>query len=264
MKTIAMALQKGGVGKTSLAVALAAELAKEAGAVCLIDADPQGNTSGWLHYEVETELADILFDLANGKPGLDIRPAVVKTGFPGLSLIPTKGLDGRLRLFAETAAAGKPNIIKALIRLTAALGFQYAVIDTSPSFSPLEKACLLASDEAVTPATADIFGPDGLFIFAENIKRLRADFETEKPGYRRVIVNALDRRIPQHIKVLEDIKANAGELEVYVIPTDPAFRKAQGLGVTIQELDCAKESTKAELRRLAQNIAGEKTGGRNG
>jgi chromosome partitioning protein len=253
-----MALQKGGVGKTSLAVALAAELAKQAGAVCLIDADPQGNTSGWLHYEVETELADILFDIANGKSGADIKRAVVKTSFPGLSLIPTKGLGGRLRLFAETVAAGKPNIIKALTRNIAVFGFQYAVIDTSPSFSPLEKACLLASDEVITPTMGDIFGPDGLFIFAENIKQLRADYETEKPGYRRVIVNALDRRIPQHEKALADIKANAGELEIYAIPTEPAFRKAQGLGVTIQELECAKEATKTELARLAQSIIGKR------
>jgi chromosome partitioning protein len=252
LKTISLALQKGGVGKTSLAVTLAAELAKETGAVCVADADPQGNTSGWLHHEVDIELADLLFDIANGKTP-DIKTAAVKTGFPGLSIIPTKGLDGRLRLFAETIAAGKPNIIKALIRALGGLGFQYVVIDTSPSFSPLEKACLLASDEVITPTTGDIFGPDGLFIFAENIKQLRLDYETEKPGYKRIIVNAVDGRIPQHEKALEDIRNNAGGLVVYSIPTDPVFRKAQSSGITVQELSGAKTETKAELNRLARD-----------
>jgi chromosome partitioning protein len=253
MKVLSLALQKGGVGKTSLAVTLAAELARNGGGVCLIDADPQGNASGWLHYEVEVELADLLFAIAAGERP-DVRAAGVQLAWEGLALIPTKGLEGRLRLFAETTAAGKPNVLKALTRALGAEGYRYIVVDTSPNFGPLEKACLLASDEVITPTAGDVFGPDGLLIFAENVKRLRADYETEKPGYRRVVVNALDRRIPQHEKALADIKANAGGLEIYTIPTDPAFRKAQARGAVVQALGDAKEATKAEIARLAADI----------
>jgi chromosome partitioning protein len=257
MNVLSLALQKGGVGKTSLSVALAAELAQETGSVLLIDADPQGNTSGWLYPEVDLELADLLFDLATGKQPA-IRDAIVKTGFPGLSIIPTKGLDGRLRLFSETQAAGKPNILKGLTRAIAPLGYQFVVMDLSPAFGPLEKACLLASDEAITPTGGDIFGPDGLLIFAENIKQLRLDYETVRPGYRRIIFNAIDKRIPQHEKVLTDIKANAGGLELYTIPTDPIFRKAQSAGLVIQAVSAAKKETKSELKRLAQDLMRER------
>jgi chromosome partitioning protein len=254
MKTYTLALQKGGTGKTSLAVALAGELAQEAGGVVLLDADPQGNTSGWVYPMVDIELADILFDLANGKIPA-IKEAVTKTAWPGLSIIPTKGLDGRLRLFAETLAAGKPNIMKNLTRSLASMGYRYAIIDTSPAHGPLEKSCLLASDEVITPTLGDVFGPDGLQIFSELLKQLRIDYETNKPEYRRIIFNAYDRRIPKQDMVLEDLKNNTSG-EIYIIPTDQNFRKAQDANLALQALTGIKPQTKSELNRLALDLIG--------
>jgi chromosome partitioning protein len=76
MKTIALSIQKGGVGKTSLAVSLAAELTRETGSVLLIDLDPQGNASNWIGpREMSAELADVLF----GKVALE---AVSFTSIP--------------------------------------------------------------------------------------------------------------------------------------------------------------------------------------
>lgn len=141
MKTIAFALQKGGVGKTSLAVALA----KEAGATVLLDLDPQGNTSGWLHPEVDLEAADTLIELYNGKTP-NLKNALVKTGFPGLSILPTKGLDGQLRLFADTMAINKPLLLRNLMRSIAPLGYSYCILDLSPYFGPLEIDDLHHSD----------------------------------------------------------------------------------------------------------------------
>jgi chromosome partitioning protein len=256
MKTIAFALQKGGVGKTSLAVALAGELAREAGATLIIDLDPQGNTSGWLHPEVDAEAADMLIDLYNGNTP-DLQRSIVKTGFPGLSILPTKGLDGALRLFADTMAINKPLLVRSLVRNSAAIGYAYCILDLSPYFGPLEKTALLASDETITPATADVFGADGLLIFAENLKRLRQDYETTRPAYKRIIINALDRRIPQHEKSLAEIQSAAAGLTVYTIPTDPVFRKAQSAGRAIQAITGAKAETKRELHRLAVDIIAE-------
>jgi chromosome partitioning protein len=251
MKTIAFSIQKGGVGKSSLSVSLAAELAKKTGAVLLIDADPQGSTSGWIGpRELHAELSDVLF----GKAALG--KAIIKTGADGLSLLPTAGLGGELNLYAKTLASQQDRCFVKITRAAAAEGYRFCILDMSPAFGPLEWACFIAADEVITPVLPDSFAADGLEVFAGNLTQFRTDKETEKPFYRRVIVNALDKRIPQHGDTLSKVKAQ-GALTVYEFPVDPAFRKSQAAGITVQDLTGTKPETRAELHRLALDIIQE-------
>ena len=248
MKTIAFSIQKGGVGKSSLSVSLAAELAKETGNVLLIDADPQGSASGWIGPdELEAELSDVLFSKA------PLARAVIRTGTAGLHLLPTAGLGGELNLYAKTLASQQDRCIRKITREAAALGCRYCILDMSPAFGPLEWACLLAADEVITPILPDSFAADGLEVFAGNLKQFREDKETEKPFYKRVIVNAIDKRIPQHTEILAKVKAG-GIFTVYEFPVDPSFRKSQAAGMTVQDLTGTKPETLAEVRRLASDI----------
>ena len=254
MKTICLALQKGGVGKSSLSMALAGELAQTYGPTILIDGDPQGNITGQLYPNIENkELADLLFDIAEGREP-DLKNAVCKTSFPNLSIIPTAGLEGRLRLYAETLAASNPWAIDDLVKALASWGFKYCVIDTSPAFGPLEKSALLAADECLTPLMGDVYGQDGLTIFAENLKQLRKSQRAVKPHYNRLIFNAFDRRITSHTRIIETLKSGAEGMELYCFPTDPIYRRAQDGSTVIQALSGAKEETKIELSRLAKAI----------
>jgi chromosome partitioning protein len=254
MKTVALALQKGGVGKSSLSMALAGELAATYGQTVIIDGDPQGNITGQLHPNIEgKELADLLFDIAEGKAP-DLKNAVCKTSFPNLSIIPTAGLDGRLRLYSETLASGNPWAVDDLVKELAAWGFKYCIIDTSPSFSPLEKSILLATDECLTPVMGDVYGQDGLTIFSENLQQLRKSQRSERPRYSRIIFNAYDKRITGHERILETLKSGADGMELYCFPTDPIYRRAQDSNTVIQALTGAKEATRAELSRLAKSI----------
>jgi chromosome partitioning protein len=249
MKTIAFSIQKGGVGKTSLSVSVAAELARESGNVLLIDADPQGSASSWIGQpEISAELADVLF----GK--VELSNAVAKTAFPGLFLLPSAGVGGELNLFAKTLASQQHKCVKKITRDAAARGFRYCVIDMSPAFGSLERACFAAADEVVTPVLPDSFAADGLEVFADNLKQFRMDEETELPFYKKLVVNCIDRRIPQHEEILAKIKSAGGVFEVYEFPVDPAFRKSQAAGLTVQELGIAKKETLAELTRLARDI----------
>jgi chromosome partitioning protein len=253
MKTICLALQKGGVGKSSLSMALAGELATTYGPTVLLDGDPQGNITGQLYPNIESrELADLLFDIAEGKEH-DLKSAVCKTAFPNLSIVPTAGLYGRLRLYAETLAAANPWAVDDLTKALASWGFKYCVIDTSPAFGPLEKSALLAADECLTPLMGDVYGQDGLTIFSENLKQLRKSQRAEKPHYNRIIFNAYDRRITSHDRIMNDLKT-AGDMKLYCFPTDPIYRRAQDKQTVIQELNGAKPETKAELSRLAKDI----------
>jgi chromosome partitioning protein len=253
MKTVCLSLQKGGCGKSSLSMALAGELAQTYGATVIVDSDPQGNTSGQLHPDVETELADLLFDIADGKEP-NLKSGVCDTGFPNLSIIPTAGLDGRLRLYSETLANANPWAMDDLIKNLAAWGFKFCVIDTSPAFGPLEKSALLAADECLTPLMGDVYGQDGLTIFSDNLKQLKKSQRATRPSYRRILFNAFDRRIPTHERILKELKESAEGMELYCFPTDPVFRRAQDSKTVIQSLNGIKNETKTELSRLAKDI----------
>jgi chromosome partitioning protein len=248
-----MALQKGGCGKSSLSMALAGELAQTYGPTVIIDGDPQGNVSGQLYRNTPTELADSLFDIAEGKD-LDLKDRVYKTPYPNLSIIPTFGLDGRLRLYSETLASGNPWAMDDLIKALAGWGFKFCVIDTSPAFGPLEKSALLAADECLTPLMGDVYGQDGLTIFSDNLKQLKKSQRAERPSYRRIIFNAYDKRIPSHERILNELRTTAEGMDVYCFPTDPVYRKAQDMETVIQSLTGIKPETKAELSRLAKDI----------
>ncbi|MCL2831568.1 MAG: ParA family protein [Treponema sp.] len=254
MKTVCFSLQKGGVGKSSLSMALAGELAVTYGPTVLIDGDPQGNITGQLYPIIENkELADLLFDIAEGKAP-NLKEAVHKTSFPNLSIIQTAGLDGRLRLYSETLANSNPWAMDELIKELVSWGFKYCVIDTSPAFGPLEQSILLSVDECLTPLMGDVYGQDGLQIFAENLKQLRKRQRSEKPHYNRIIFNAYDKRISSHDRILDALKLNAEGMQLYCFPTDPVYRRAQDASTVIQALSGAKEATRAELSRLAKSI----------
>ena len=247
MKSLCFCLQKGGVGKTSLSVTLAAELAKT-GPTVLNDAEPQGNASAWIGpEELSAELADVLTKRCT------VEQTIIQTATPNLFLIPTAGIGGSLLEYEEGKGRDQPKCIEHLLHDIEALGYQYAVIDTHPGWGRLSKAAVYAAEEVITPILGDSFASDGLQIFAANLKELRENMDTTA-AYRRIIVNAIDRRIPQHIATLELVKAGSGPLRVYAIPVEPAFRLAQRKHLALQELANIKAETREVINTLTADI----------
>jgi chromosome partitioning protein len=254
MQTIAISLQKGGTGKTSLAVSLAAELAAD-GPTVLIDADPQGNASAWVGPEtIRTELAGVLFKK------YPLPQAITPTETSGLSLLPSAGLGGELKIFIERAAPAEPFCMQDLIAGLSALGCRYTVIDLSPAFGTFEREAVTASDEVITPIMPDPFGIDGLEIFAANLKDARQKMHTRKPAYSKIIISALDNRIKQHGAILESLQTGTRTGSVYPIPVDQVFRRAQTARKTIQAAGGAKPETLVAIRRIARDLIGGTNG----
>ncbi len=246
MKTIAFHLQKGGVGKTSLSASVAFELSKH-GRTIILDVDPQGNSSSWLLSESPAhELAAVLF----GR--VEAADAIVRTATPGLDILPTFGLDGELKLYGENQLSNEPFIFCDLAESLAGMGYAFAVLDMSPGMGRLERSALIAADEVLTPMTPEAFSLDGIEIFAAELAKTKKAMR-RGPVHSRIVVNAYDARIGQH-KAIMDQARGLGGFELFTVPVDPAFRKAQAMNMPVQGLPAesrAKPETLSELSRIA-------------
>ena len=252
MKTITLANMKGGTGKTSISVSLAAELAKH-DKTLLLDFDPQANTTAWTAPENANLTAD-LADVLQGKK--TAQAAIIPTETEGLYLLPTYGIGGELKPYVENAGELQINkAVKNLIADIAKLGFLFCVIDLSPAFGKLERAALISASETITPLLADRFSLDGLESIAENLADLQGLVEQPIAEYKRLIVNGLDGRIKRHTEILAKIKAEAKQT-IYTLPIDQVFFRAQSQSKMIQAMD-AKPETLAEISRLATDIRGK-------
>ena len=249
MKTITFALQKGGTGKTSVAVSVASELAKTS-KVVLIDADPQGNASAWYNNELTAELSDVLTNKAT------IGDALVSTGVPNLFMIPTAGVGGGLNGYQKTDAHGKPE---AMLDVTDELAkaFDYCIIDTSPHFGPLEESCFIASDEVIPVMMIDRFSFDGLEIFMTNLSDLKTRAKrVSKPAViKRLVLNSKDNRLSTQAGKVEALTQTLPSgMQLHIIPVDQAFKKAQDQHEPIDNVEAKKETleTIAEIAKALQ------------
>lgn len=247
MKTITFGIQKGGTGKTSISICVASQLAIQGYKVLYIDLDPQGNSSGWLLKDFDFEIADVLFQRQ------DVEKVIKQTRQKNLFILPTFGLGGDLRLYSETVASQKPYAIKQLLKNEKLQSFDYCIIDTSPSFSPLEKACYIASDEVIPILLLDSFSLDGLETFTSLIAELKKDYELHNAQIKTVVLNARDNRIQQHNIFLE-LYNNKIKINKVVIPIDQAFKKCQASNLLLQEFKETKKETLESLEELSKNI----------
>lgn len=250
MKTITLALQKGGTGKTSMSVTIAAELAKH-GKTLLIDADPQGNATTWIKGDtISSELADLL----NEKR--EVKEALQTSNIKNLFILPTAGLGGDLRSYQMSVEASRRPYALADALEPIKQHFDYCVIDTAPNFDPLTITAITASDEIIAVLQFNEFSKDGLQIFLENYNKTKKDFHLppEKITFSKIILNAKDERIKQQEGILNTFKQlEEGGFTLFVVPVDQAFNKAQAIHTSIQEL----AGTKKETLKAVENIVKE-------
>lgn len=256
MKTIATALQKGGVGKTTLAVSLAAELAKNY-KVVIIDADPQGNATGSLVSSYSNEFADVLFNKCG------IEDALLQTAIPNLWIIPTVALDSnatslnQLRMYKTTMAPSNPLAIKKIVK-SLSEKFDFCIIDTCPAFDPFEENIFSACDEVIAVMLLDIFSTDGLSIFSANLADFKERKESSKPEFKKIILNANNKSISFHKQIIDQM-ANQDAFDCFIVPTDQAFKRAQNLQKPIQLLSKAEgqasQATLDALTLIASKVA---------
>ena len=206
-KVIAIANQKGGVGKTTTAINLAASLAVLEKKVLIIDADPQANTTSGLNFSPDNDQKRTLYEVLIG--AIDIRDTLIQTEIANLHMIPSHiNLVG-----AEIEMLGDENRESVLKNALAPLknGYDYVIIDCSPSLGLITVNSLTAADSIIIPVQPEFFALEGLGKLLQTIRLVQGkpnpDLTIE--GF---LVTMFDGRTKVHNQVLGELREHFGDM----------------------------------------------------
>ena len=242
-RTIAIANQKGGVGKSTTAINLSSCLGEMGQKVLTIDMDPQGNTTSGLGIEKE-EQENTVYELLLGQCQLE--DCIQSLEFKGVSLIPSNvNLAG-----AEIELIGvdeKEYILKNSIE-TVKDQYDYIIIDCPPSLNMLTSNAMTTADTVLVPIQCEYYALEGLSQLIHTIELVqeRLNPELEMEG---VVFTMYDARTNLSLQVVENVKNNLNQT-IYktIIPRNVRLAEAPSHGLPINYYD--GKSTGAESYRL--------------
>ncbi|KPP90642.1 MAG: ParA family protein [Erythrobacter sp.] len=249
MLTIAIANQKGGVGKTTTAINIATAMAATGWRTLLVDLDPQGNASTGLGVAAgarEISSYDLLVD------GYPLAEAVVPTSIPGLDVVPaTQDLSG-----AEVELV---SVEDRTARLRQALashgGHDICFIDCPPSLGLLTLNALCAADTLLVPLQCEFFALEGLSQLLQTVERVQQRFN---PGLDiiGVALTMYDRRNRLTDQVSDDVRECLGKLVFEtVIPRNVRLSEAPSHGLPALVYDHSCTGSRAYIA-LARELIG--------
>ena len=249
---IAVANQKGGVGKTTTAINIAAYLAKLGKKVLLVDLDPQANSTSGVGVQ-KNKLPNSLYNVLSGQ--IHVNDCVVNTAYTNLDLLPSSS-DMAASELELTRAARREFVLKNILD---GLDYQYIVIYCPPSLRLLTINGLVAANFLLIPVQAEYYALEGLSQLLNSVKRVRAAIN---PNLKLlgVIVTMYDGRTSLSSAVIKELEKHFGKLLFdTTVPRNIRLAEAPSHGKPIMAYDrfcrgafAYKKIAKEVIKRVEQ------------
>lgn len=249
-KIIAIANQKGGVGKTTTSINLSASLAAKGKKVLIIDTDPQGNTTSGFGID-KNDLEDTIYELILGE--CSIRDCIISNVIENISIVPSN-----VNLAAaEIELIGvdkKEYILKNEVDYIRD-DYDFIIIDCPPSLNMLTINSMTTADSVLVPIQCEYYALEGLsqLIHTVNLVKARLNPDLEMEG---VVFTMYDSRTNLSMQVVENVKQNLNQ-RVYntLIPRNIRLAEAPSYGIPINIYDAKSAGAEAYMQ-LADEILG--------
>lgn len=252
---IAVANQKGGVGKTTTTINLAASLCRLGCTVLVIDMDPQANLTSGVGLKGRTAPGGTIYDVLTSEERVDVADFVIPTSVAGLSLIPAdRNLTGaELEL---VSLLGRETKLRPLVDSARGV-FDYIFVDTPPSLGLLTLNALVAVDEVLIPLTCEYFALEGLAELTSTVQRVRASLNP-KLEIGGVLLTMADSRTNLGRQVASEVREHFKD-KVFetVIPRNVRLGEAPSHGLPAITYDPRSRGAEAYIALANEFLAAE-------